>query len=225
MAILRWHEIAPIKVATIAPEIDKAGVLADVLNGQNCLVQIGHSLASYAQAKAALDAGYAGFTHLFNAMTSMHHRHPGIAGCALAHARHAELILDFHHVSPGAAKAALRAIPELYVITDAGAAAGMPDGDYRLGIQEVKKCGSQVLLADGTIAGSALTMDQAFRNLLLLGLDVIQASRRCATIQAAYLGLSDRGSLVRGKRSDIVVLDADFHVVEVFKQGNLLTRL
>ena len=109
-------------------------------------VQLGHSCASCDQARAALAAGATGFTHLFNAMTGMHHRAPGMVGAALAEASHAEIILDFQHVAPAAAKGALRAIPGLYGVTDAVAAAGMPDGEYRLGrhpvIKRAMRCAS-----------------------------------------------------------------------------------
>ena len=103
-------------------------------------------------------------------MSKFHHREPGIAGAALAHAEFAEIIPDLLHVHPGAIRAALRAIPCLYCVTDSTAAAGMPDGDYNLGSHRVTKCLGGVRLADGTLAGSTLTMDQALRNLVGLGL-------------------------------------------------------
>ena len=133
------------------------------------MVQIGHSAGSYEDGVAALAAGATGFTHLFNAMTGLHHREPGMAGAALAHAQRAEIIPDLLHVHPGAIRVALRAIPGLYCVTDSTAAAGMPDGDYRLGRHTVTKCLGGVRLADGTLAGSTLTMDQALRNLVGLG--------------------------------------------------------
>lgn len=217
----QWHAMAPIKVATIAPEVDEACLLLEVCQLTGTRLQIGHSCASYAQAMTALDLGYAGFTHLFNAMTGLHHRRPGIVGCALAHADHAEMILDLGHVEAPVVRAALRAIPNLYAITDAAAAAGMPDGKYHLGRQEVIKTGDKVLMPGGeTIAGSALSMDQAFRNLLSLGLNMAEASRRCSTIQADYLGLSDRGRIEVGKRADLVVLDRELNVREVYIRGH-----
>ena len=137
---------------------------------------------------AALEAGASGFTHLFNAMTGLHHRAPGMAGAALAHAQRAEIIPDLLHVHPGAIRVALRCIPGLYCVTDSTAAAGMPDGDYRLGRHTVTKCLGGVRLADGTLAGSTLTMDQALRNLVGLGLTLAEASRRTSTLAADHLG-------------------------------------
>ena len=140
-------------------------------------------------------------------MTPLHHREPGLVGTALAHAQHAEIIPDLVHVHPGAIRAALRAIPGLYCVSDATAAAGMPDGDYRLGSHRVTKCMGGVRLADGTLAGSTLTLDQALRNLVALGLSVAEASARVSRHAADYLGLSDRGRLAVGAWADVVQLE------------------
>src|SRR5207237_8158126 len=102
-------------------------------------------------------------------------------GAALAHARDAEMIPDLLHVHPGALKVALRAIPGVFCVTDSTAAAGMPDGEYPLGPHRVTKCLGGVRLADGTLAGSTLTMDEALRNLVTLRLSVREASLRVST--------------------------------------------
>jgi N-acetylglucosamine-6-phosphate deacetylase len=211
--------LAPLRVATMAPEIDPDHALLRAFMEQGVRVQLGHTTGTYEDALRALEAGAHGFTHLYNAMTPMHHRAPGMVGAALAHAAHAEIILDFLHVGAGAAAAALRAIPDLYAITDAVAAAGMPAGEYRLGQHRVFKDEASVRLADGTLAGSTLTMDQVLRNLLALGLPLAEASRRVSTIAAGYLGLADRGRLVPGALADVVVLDRDHRVVAVFVGG------
>ena len=104
-----------------------------------------------------------------------------------------------------APRAALRAIPNLYCITDAVAASGMPSGEYRLGQHRIFKQDDAVRLADGTLAGSVLTMDRALRNLMHLGLPLEEAARRCATLPADHLGLEDRGRLVPGAVADVVV--------------------
>jgi N-acetylglucosamine-6-phosphate deacetylase len=215
-------ELAPIRVATIAPEIDPEGSLLACFIALGARAQIGHTACSYAQAQAALAAGAAGFTHLFNAMSGLHHRRPGAVGAALAHGRWAELILDFVHIDEGAARAAFRAIPDLYCITDAVAATGMPPGEYRLGRQRIVKQDDAVRLTDGTLAGSVLTMDRALRHLLRLGLPLEQAARRCATLQADYLGLEDRGRLVPGARADVVVVDRAGRLAAVIAEGRAL---
>ena len=221
--ILALHALAPIRVLTLAPEVDGALALIPALVGAGLRVQIGHSAASYDQACQALAAGASGFTHLFNAMGAFHHRAPGVAGAALAHAEQAELIPDLLHVHPGAMRAALRAVPHLYAVTDATAAAGMPDGDYRLGRQTVRKCEGGVRLSDGTLAGSTLTMDLALRHLVQIGLSVAEASARTAAYPARYLGLSDRGVIAAGAWADLVVLDpATLQVRQVWVEGEAL---
>lgn len=211
--------LAPLRVATIAPEVDPDGALLALLTARGVRVQIGHTTCTYAQAREALQRGAAGFTHLFNAMTPLHHRAPGAAGCALAHAAHAEIIPDLLHVDPGALLAALRAIPGLYGVTDAVAAAGMPDGDYRLGQQRIIKSGGAARLPGGGLAGSILTMDRALQNLLHLGLPLDQAARRLSTIPAAYAGLHDRGRLHPGAAADLIVVDAAGTLLATVAEG------
>ncbi|HEX6113962.1 MAG TPA: amidohydrolase family protein [Geminicoccaceae bacterium] len=215
--------LAPIRVATVAPEIDPDAALLRHLSAQGTRVQIGHTACTYAQAEAALAAGAVGFTHLFNAMSGLHHRRAGAAGAALAHVHWAELILDFVHLEEGAARVALRAIPNVYCITDAVAATGMPPGEYRLGQHRIFKDANAVRLADGTLAGSVLTMDRALRNLVHLGVPLKDAARRCATIPADYLGLEERGRLVPGAAADIVVLDGTGRLGAVFIEGRAIS--
>lgn len=217
--ILRLNRLAPLKLITLAPEVDGHLALVKELAAAGIRVQLGHTSGTYEDGVAALEHGAAGFTHLFNAMSSFHHRAPGMAGAALAHAEYAELIPDLLHVHPGAIKTALRAIPRLYCVTDATAAAGMPDGEYMLGRQRVHKCLGGVRLADGTLAGSTLTMDQSLRNLVSLGLDLADAARRISTYPADYLGLQERGRLAAGCMADIVVFDRNLNLKAVFVEG------
>jgi len=123
------------------------------------------------------------------------------------------------HVHPGALRAALRAIPCPFCVTDSTAGAGMPDGEYRLGRHRVVKCLGGVRLADGTLVGSTLTMDQALRNLVALGLSVRDASLRCSTHAADYLGLAERGRISVGAHADIVVLDPALQLTRVLVEG------
>lgn len=221
--IIALHAIAPIRVVTLAPEVSGMLALIPKLVDAGMRVQIGHTAGGYDEACAALGQGATGFTHLFNAMSVLHHRAPGAAGAALAHAGHAEIIPDLLHVHPGAIRAALRAIPGLYAVTDATAAAGMPDGDYRLGRQTVTQCLGGVRLADGTLAGSTLTMDQALRNLVAIGLPLADASARTSLHAARYLGLADRGVLQGGAWADVVALDApSLRPVSVTLEGERL---
>jgi len=217
--VLALHALAPIVLITLAPELPGNLDIIPELRAAGFRVQIGHTLGTYEDGVAALERGAGGFTHLFNAMSGMHHRAPGIAGAALAHARHAEIIPDLLHVHPGAIHVALRAIPGLFCVTDSTAATGMPDGEYRLGSHRVTKCMGGVRLADGTLAGSTLTMDQALRNLIELGLSLREASLRVSTHAADYLGLQDRGRIDEGHLADLIVLDRDLQLQRVLVEG------
>jgi N-acetylglucosamine-6-phosphate deacetylase len=214
-----FNAIAPIRLLTLAPEIPGHLDIIETLSARGVKVQLGHTLGSYEDGVAALKRGAAGFTHLFNAMTGLHHREPGMVGAALAHAEFAELIPDLLHIHPGAMRAAMRSIPRLYCVTDSTAAAGMPDGQYTLGSHTVTKCLGGVRLADGTLAGSTLTMDQALRNLVSIGMELADASHRLSLNPADYLGLADRGRLQAGAWADFVVLDAGLNLQQVFVEG------
>jgi N-acetylglucosamine-6-phosphate deacetylase len=213
------HALAPIRLVTLAPELPGMLDAMDALLRSGYRVQIGHTLGSYDDGVAALARGASGFTHLFNAMSAMHHRNPGIVGAALAHAQYAEIIPDLLHVHPGAIRAALRAIPCLYCVTDSTSASGMPDGEYRLGRRTVNKCLGGVRLPDGTLAGSTLTMDQALRNLVEMGLELADASRRVSLHAANFLGLADRGRIAPGAWADIVILDRQLRMQRVLVEG------
>ncbi|MEO3711604.1 N-acetylglucosamine-6-phosphate deacetylase [Roseateles flavus] len=214
------HALAPIRLITLAPELPGNLDLTEQLRAAGFQVQIGHTLGTYEDGVEALERGAGGFTHLFNAMTGLHHREPGMVGAALAHARYAEIIPDLLHVHEGAVRVALRSIPCLFCVTDSTAAAGMPDGEYSLGRHRVTKCMGGVRLPDGTLAGSTLTMDQALRNLVGLGLEMADASRRVSTHAADYLGLGDRGRLAVGAWADFVMLDRDLQVQGVVVEGD-----
>ena len=224
--LARLHALAPIRLVTLAPEVPGNMEAIPQLVAAGYRVQLGHSSGSYEQGVQALALGAGGFTHLFNAMSGLDHREPGLVGAALAQAQYAEIIPDLLHVHPGAIRVALRAIPCLYCVTDSTAATGMPDGDYQLGRHTVTKCLGGVRLADGTLAGSTLTMDQALRNLVeVLGIGLPEASRRVSTHAADYLALPDRGRLAPGAWADVVVLDRDLQLTAVYAQGAAVERV
>ncbi|BDG17645.1 N-acetylglucosamine-6-phosphate deacetylase [Thermus brockianus] len=210
--------LAPVRAVTLAPELPGALDLVRFLVKRGVRVQLGHTDAGYEDALEALEAGATGFTHLFNAMTGLHHRSPGVVGLALERGAWAELIPDGLHVHPAALGLALKAIPGLYFVTDAVAAAGMPDGPYPLGAHTVEKRGDGVWLGE-SLAGSTLTLDQALRNLVAWGLPLEEAARRLSLYPARYLGLSDRGEIAPGKRADLVLLDEALRVQAVYLGG------
>jgi N-acetylglucosamine-6-phosphate deacetylase len=213
------HRIAPIRIVTLAPEMEGHLEFIQALTSLGIQAQIGHTLGSYEVGVAALKAGARGCTHLFNAMTGLHHRAPGVVGAILAHAEYAELIPDLLHVHPGAMLAAMRSIPRLYCVSDATAGAGMPDGTYSLGSQMLTKCGGGIRLADGTLAGSTLTMDEALRNLVSIGLPLEDASRRVSEYPAQYLRLEDRGQVVSEAWADLVVMSPSLELLNVVVEG------
>ncbi|WP_144111032.1 N-acetylglucosamine-6-phosphate deacetylase [Paraburkholderia sp. BCC1886] len=222
--VQKYLSIAPIRVVTLAPEIAGHMDIISEMAARGVRVQLGHSLGTYDDAVAALKHGACGFTHLFNAMSPLHHRNPGLVGAALAHAEYAEIIPDLLHVHPGAIRTALRAIPRLYVVTDSTSATGMPDGEYRLGSQHVTKCLGGVRLADGTLAGSTLTMDQALRNLVSLGLPMADVSNRLSRYAADYLGIEDRGRIARGAWADLVVFDRELALCATYVEGEAIVE-
>lgn len=215
-----------VRVLTLAPELPGALEAARRLAERGVRVSIGHTLAGYEEARALLQVvtdagGTAGFTHLYNAMGQLSSRAPAAVGAALAAKdTYAELIFDLHHVHPGAMLAALAAKPDhLFFVTDAIRATGLGEGDSELGGQPVRVRGGAARLADGTLAGSVLTLDQALRNAVACGVPLLQASAMVSRIPARYLGLVDRGALEVGLRADLVVLDDRLQVREVYLAG------
>ncbi len=217
-----WAERWAIRIATVAPEIPGGLDLVRALAGCGTRVQIGHSLAGADEAALAFGCGCAGYTHLFNAMSGMDHRAPGVAAHALAHGIHAEVICDLLHVDPTLVHAAVRAIPEVYAVSDA-TMAGMPDGVNVRGDHRVLKRGLQVTLEDGrTLAGSAITLLDAFRNLVAIGLTIELASQITSTRPARYLGLTSLGAIEPGRRACFLALDEDLGLIETWIDGRAI---
>jgi N-acetylglucosamine-6-phosphate deacetylase len=217
---LKWAERFPIVVATVAPEIAGGLDVFRVFAEHGCRPQVGHTLASFDEIGTAFACGCAGFTHLFNAMTGAQHREPGAAAWALAHAEYAEIICDFNHVHPAMILAARRSIPKLYTVTDASAAAGMPDGEYALGGRKVFKRGLRVTLEDNeALASSAINLADAVRNLVSIGVPLAEAVAMASTRPAEYLGRADLGRIVPGARASMVQLDMKLKVEGVWIDG------
>lgn len=216
----RWATLCRLAVATVAPEIPGGIAVIEALAARGCRVQIGHSLATAAETAEAFAHGLSGYTHLFNAMSGVDHRAPGVAAHALGRGEYAEMICDLLHVDAAVILAARRAIPRLYAITDATTFAGRPDGDYEWVGRPVLKRGRRITLADGTtLAGSAITMHDAFRNLVSLGLSLAEASEMCSTRAADYLALPDLGRLAPGAWASCVVLEEDLTLGSVWVEG------
>ncbi|MGZ4778675.1 MAG: N-acetylglucosamine-6-phosphate deacetylase [Thermoanaerobaculia bacterium] len=187
------------------------------------LFSIGHTSADYSEAVAALEWGASHFTHLFNAMTGMHHREPGVVGAALVSTdATAELIADGIHVHPAVLRIATMAMPNrIALVTDAIRACGLADGKYKLYDSEVTVADGAARLSTGTLAGSMLTMARAVQNMVeLAGLPVHTVIPLATEVPSRILGVADRkGRLEAGYDGDAVVLSPKFAVERVFVAG------
>ncbi|MGH8986595.1 MAG: N-acetylglucosamine-6-phosphate deacetylase [Acidimicrobiia bacterium] len=187
-----------ITLVTLAPEADPGCAAMRLLASRSVVVALGHSTASYEDARAAADAGATVVTHLFNGMGPLHHRGPGLAGAALTdHRLTPTLIADFVHVHRAALQLAIAAKRSVALVTDAVAI-----GDRGFAVVD-----GAARLPDGTLAGSTLTLDRAVANVVGLGVPVERAIEMATAIPAEVLGLRDRGRLAPGVRADIVALD------------------
>jgi N-acetylglucosamine-6-phosphate deacetylase len=205
-------------IVTIAPELPGGLDLVRTLATAGHRVALGHSGSDYNTAIDAIDAGARHATHLFNRMTPMSHRAPGLPGAVLAREEvTVELICDGYHVHPSMCRVAMAAKgPEgVMAITDATSGAGLALGSTaRLGGRAIEIREHAAFLEDGTLAGSTLTMDRAFRNVVTsFGGSLVDAATVCSTSPARALGLSGFGVLSEGTAADLVVLDRSFHVV------------
>jgi N-acetylglucosamine-6-phosphate deacetylase len=217
-----------VRMVTLAPE--RAGGLDAVrrIVGAGAIAALGHTDASYAFTRSAVAAGARVGTHLFNAMAPVHHREPGPAVALLEDARvTVELVTDGLHVHPALWEHVLRSTGagRVAAVTDAMAAAGMPDGEYHLGPLRVAVTDRVARVADtGTIAGSTATTDALFANVVrhaALPRDeaLARAVAMTAGTPARALGLADVGAIEPGRRADLVVLDPDLHVRDVYRAG------
>jgi N-acetylglucosamine-6-phosphate deacetylase len=217
-----------LRLVTLAPE--RPGALDRIrrLVGAGVKVALGHTDATFAQTLAGIDAGATLVTHLFNAMSGLHHRAPGAVGAALTDDRVVVgLIADGVHLHPAVLALALRAKgPErIVLVTDAVAAAGAPPGDYQLGGLPVTSDGESARRPNGTLAGSTLTLDRAVRTMVRLGGARIEdALTMASTVPAARVGLTDRGALAVGQRADLVLWSTDLAVETTIVGGQVVCR-
>ena len=181
-----------ISMVTLAPESDPNFDATRFLSKSGVLVSLGHSLATYDEARRAADAGARAVTHLFNAMGSMHQREPGLIGAALDDERLTpSLIADLVHVHPAALRVAIHTKRNIFLVSDS----------VGVGSSQTPR------LADGTLAGSVLTLDVAIRNLVGIGISLERAVEMASAVPAELLALKDRGRIEVGMRADLVLLD------------------
>jgi N-acetylglucosamine-6-phosphate deacetylase len=214
-----------IKIMTIAPELPGGLEMIRLLNQAGVAASVGHSEADYDTALAAIEAGATRATHLFNAMSGVHHRKPGLAAAVLNEPGIcAEMICDGVHVNPRMVALAWKAKGRdaMALVTDATAAQGVGDGVFTLGDFQIQVRGPLCTLMDGvTIAGSVLTMNRAVGNAIgFTGMSLIDAAHTASMLPAQVCGVADRkGSIEAGKDADLAILNPDFSVSHTIRAG------
>ncbi|WP_454882868.1 N-acetylglucosamine-6-phosphate deacetylase [Sphingomonas oryzagri] len=198
-------------LVTLAPECVSPGDIAALVEA-GVIVAAGHSEADYDTVRRAISAGISGFTHLFNAMSPLANRAPGMTGAALEDERTtAGLIVDGHHVHPAVIRIALKAkgYERLMLVTDAMALTGIEDDRFMLQGREIYRVGDRLVDAEGTLAGSTLTMTEAVRNMIAqTGIDLRHAVAMASATPAAFLGLAgETGAIAPGLSADLILMD------------------
>ncbi len=211
-----------LRLVTFAPEEDTDGRFLEALREEGIVASLGHSQATYEQAMKAFRNGAKSVTHLFNGMPPFHHRTPGLAGAALDADVFCELIADGVHSHTAVFRLLLRmkGVERIILVSDAMRGACLGEGEWDLGGQTVTVHGPEAKLADGTLAGSVLTLDLALRNYgAATGLPLWEATRLVSENPARLLGERERGRIEPGYRADFVLLDEGWRVIKTFVEG------
>lgn len=217
-----------IRLVTLAPETQGAMEFIKKLKEDGVIASIGHSDATFEEVQAAVRSGASHVTHLYNQMSPFHHRKPGVVGAALMEeGLMVEIIADFIHSHPASVEMAFRqkGADRLMLITDAMRAKGLPPGVYDLGGQDVQVTNKDARLADGTLAGSILTMDTAIQHVQsLTGCSVNELVAMTSANAANELGLANKGKIRNGADADIAILDDDLNVQLTICRGSIAYR-
>lgn len=220
----RLLDLGPVRMITVAPEVEGADELTELAKSRGAVVSAGHSEATFEVAYKAFDGNVSGVTHLFNAMSPLHHRAPGLPGAAFAHPIVVcGLIADGLHVHPEVVGLAFRMLgpDRIYLATDATAATGMGPGEYALATRKIYLDSNVPKLGSGALAGSVVTMSESFQNILAFtGCTLPEAVRMASTTPARLIGEGRRkGRLVPGYDADVTVLGPDLSVEAVWRGG------
>lgn len=221
--------LSAIRSITLAPEIEGAKELIEYLKDKGIVVSIGHSKATYKQAADGIKWGICHSTHLYNAMTPLHHREPGIVGAVFDTDITTETISDGIHISYPSLRIAYKqkGINKVLLVTDAMMACGMPEGKYALGGQDVFVKDGAARLKQGNLAGSILTLDKAIRNIYKNSNYELYDIVKMATYNGAkHCKVEDRKGLIKeGYDADLVLFDEDINIKKVIIGGKILTSL
>lgn len=215
-----------VKIITMAPELENGYDVVRHITDKGVTVSVGHSNATCEEAKKAFECGASQTTHTFNAMTPLNHRKPGIVGAAMSSPDICcELICDFFHVHPDVVGIlyGIKGCDKITMITDAVIGAGMPDGEYMVNGQLHIIKDKKTYLESGTIAGGSSVLLDGIKNLVSIGIPLNEAVK-CATINGAKAAkIDDRvGSLEQGKDADIVILDKELNIKQVYINGKAI---
>lgn len=218
-----------IRYLTVSPEIDGIVDAIPAIKDLGIVVAIGHSGADYDTSMKAIENGAASCTHIFNAMKLLHQHFPAIMGAALESDIYCEAICDGRHLHPGVVRLLLKTkgLDKVVAITDSIMAAGLPDGNYKLGVNDVVVVeGDAKLASNGVRAGSTLTTGQALKNIMAFtGRPLEEVLKLLTENPAKLIGVFDKkGSIAEGKDADIVVLDEENQVTDTFVMGKQISR-
>ena len=218
-----------IRYLTVSPEIDGIVDAIPEIKDLGIVVAIGHSGADYDTSMKAIENGAASCTHIFNAMKLLHQHFPAIMGAALESDIYCEAICDGRHLHPGVVRLLLKTkgLDKVVAITDSIMAAGLPDGNYKLGVNDVVVVeGDAKLASNGVRAGSTLTTGQALKNIMAFtGRPLEEVLKLLTENPAKLIGVFDKkGSIAEGKDADIVVLDEENQVTDTFVMGKQISR-
>ncbi len=228
--IRHYQELAEglIRYMTVSPEVNQVPESIGALREMGIRTAIGHSGADYRTSMRCIDAGASAATHTFNAMRLFHQHEPAIMGAVLESDIYCEAICDGRHLHPGSVRLLLKTkgYDRVIAITDSIMAAGLPDGRYRLGVNDVMVENGDAKLSDGTRAGSTLTTGRAFRNLMeFTGQPAERILPLLTENPARMLGVFDHiGSIETGKDADLLILDPAYQVLDTFVKGRKIEK-
>lgn len=213
-----------VKMMSLSPHTEQSIETVKFLKENGVIVSVGHSAAKFNDVMKAVDAGLSHSTHTFNGMRGINHREPGVAGAVLISDKiNAEVIFDKVHIHPEIVRLMIKAkgTDKVVCITDAMAATGLPNGDYKLGELDVYvKDGEARLKSNDSLAGSVLTLDKAFRHVIELGYPIYEAVKLTSTNVAVEFGLN-AGAIEVGKEADFTILDDSYNVDMTIVNGNI----
>lgn len=218
-----------IRYLTVSPEIEGIVDAIPAVRDLGIVVAIGHSGADYDTSMKAIENGAASCTHIFNAMKLLHQHFPAIMGAAMESDIYCEAICDGRHLHPGVVRLLIKTkgLDRVVAITDSIMAAGLPDGNYKLGVNDVVVVdGDAKLASNGVRAGSTLTTGQALKNIMKFTGRPIEEVLQLLTVNPAKLiGVFDKkGSIADGKDADLVILDEENNVTDTFVRGKQVNK-